>query len=158
MTRLWLVAALLFATAAPLAAAPAAAAFPDVVDVSGRAWTSRDLRGKVVVLAFWARWCPTCLRELPELARLRARHGGEVEVVGVCLDGGSRRDLSAWLARHRYDFPQVQEGHGFEGGLARQFAVDRVPGLLLFDRNGSLAVRDVAGGQLSPLVSALLAR
>jgi thiol-disulfide isomerase/thioredoxin len=68
--------------------------------IDGRIVDLRSLRGKVVLLSFWATWCPPCRRELPLLERLQQIAGpGDVEVVAVSVDREGGSVVSAFLDR-----------------------------------------------------------
>lgn len=72
---------------------------PDTLDISydsaDGAKSFTDLIGKVRILALWADWCPPCLKEMPELAALQARHGGDrFEIIAVETGSHVRMDLA----------------------------------------------------------------
>src|SRR3954471_3570987 len=73
----------------PIPAALAHQEAPDfeLADVTGRKWSLRSLRGRPVLLNFWATWCPPCVEEMPSLDSL-VRHGGSgtLQVVTVSVD------------------------------------------------------------------------
>lgn len=92
-------------------------------------------KGKLVLLNFWATWCPPCLRELPALDRLQQRLGGEgFEVVAVALD---RRGYAG--AREFYDKLKIQHlglYHGTVEAFGEEFPVDVFPASFLIDPQG----------------------
>ena len=58
-----------------------------VTDLKGRTWTSASLRGKIVVLDFWATWCSPCRREMPILNKLQHEYASRgVQVIGLSVD------------------------------------------------------------------------
>jgi thiol-disulfide isomerase/thioredoxin len=136
------------------------AALPDEVrDINGNRLSAVSLRGRVILLDFWARWCAPCLSELPRLKELRAGYPrDDFEIVGVMLEGASRRTLVSWLNRHRIDWPQVQERGGYSGGLATRFGVQSLPATVLFDRDGTVAATGLRGDALAARVDELVAR
>src|ERR1017187_10921496 len=69
---------------------------PDFVltDLQGQTVKLSDLRGKAVVLNFWATWCPPCKQEIPWLVELQKRYGGQgLQIVGGSLDDGDPKAL-----------------------------------------------------------------
>lgn len=127
------------------------------VDLDGRRWTATDLRGRVILMDFWATWCAPCLADLPRLKALRERHPrSDFEILGISLDATSRRTLVSWLNRNRIDWPQVHERSGYSGETARLFGIDRLPRTLVIDRDGSVAAVDMRGERLEELVNALV--
>jgi thiol-disulfide isomerase/thioredoxin len=100
------------------------------VDLAGAAIDLRALRGRVVLVEFWASWCEPCEAELPALARVRARlRGRPLEIVTVNFGEGRAR-VERFLRDHGVDLPvlldrdrRVAEAWGV-GGLPMAFLVD----------------------------------
>jgi cytochrome c biogenesis protein CcmG/thiol:disulfide interchange protein DsbE len=93
-------------------------------------------RGKVVVLNFWASWCPPCKQEAPVLARwqprLKAQNG---TIVGVdVLDVSS--DAQGFIRAHKLDFPQLRDA---DGSHLKSFQVVGYPETVVLDRQGRIA-------------------
>jgi thiol-disulfide isomerase/thioredoxin len=118
-------------------------------DLNGRTWKAEDLRGRVVLIDFWATWCAPCLAEFPRLKALHAAIPRQAfEIVGVSLDVLSRRELISWLNRQRLDWPQIHERGGYAGATAQRFGIDRLPRTILLARDGSIAALDLRGEEL----------
>lgn len=129
----------------------------DARDMDGRRWTTADLRGRVVVLDFWATWCPPCWREIPWLKRIQNQFDpSRVQVIGVSLDVTDRRTLVAWLNRRRVDWPQIWESYGYDSPIASRFGVDALPTSVLVDADGRVVAVDLRGARLLAAVDALL--
>jgi thiol-disulfide isomerase/thioredoxin len=119
----------------------------DVVDLQGKRWTAADLKGRAILIDFWATWCAPCLTQIPEFKRLRTKYGEQFEVLAISLDGRSRRDLVAWLNRQDITWPQVHDGRAFSSPAARAFGVSALPASLL-TVNGRIVASNVRGDAL----------
>jgi thiol-disulfide isomerase/thioredoxin len=127
----------------------------DVVDLQGRRWTAADLQGRIVLIDFWATWCAPCLAQIPELKRLRDRHGRRFEVLAISLDARGRRDLIAWLNRQAITWPQVHDGRAFSSPIARGFRVTALPASMLVV-DGRIAALNLRGDALEKTVERLV--
>jgi thiol-disulfide isomerase/thioredoxin len=111
----------------------------DVRTIDGRTIKLSDYRGKVVVVDFWATWCPPCQKETPQLARIAKEHQARgVEVIGMHIDDRGRSTPEA-IRKFINDF-----GINYTVGLANDdmfikylgTADDTIPQTLVFDRQG----------------------
>jgi peroxiredoxin len=107
-------------------------------DLRGETVSSSSLRGKVVLLNFWATWCPPCVSEMPSLDKLyqelRARG---FEVVAVSLDR-SADDVKEYVGKKGFKFPVLMD----EGNkVSRRYKVFSTPTSFLIDRKGNIVER-----------------
>ena len=126
----------------------------DVIDTSGKRWTAADLRGRVVLIDFWATWCAPCLQQIPAFKRLRANYRERFEVLAVSLDSHTRRDFITWVNRHGLTWPQVHDGRAFSSPVARSFGVRALPASLLVV-DGAIVARNLRGAALDRAVAHL---
>lgn len=93
-----------------------------------------DLKGKVVLLNFWATWCGTCRTELPEVQKtFESIRRGDFALYGVNLEPGAERSVASFLRRGGYSFPcAIDRG----GRVARALQVEQIPLTVLVDRTG----------------------
>ena len=129
---------------------------PDWVDLDGETWTVEDLQGRWVLLDFWATWCTPCRAEIPHLKQLHERHPDQLIVLGVSVDRQERRSVLRFLRRQGIEWPQVHDGRGFDGALARHYGVESVPASVLLDPAGRIVARDLRGEVLVAAVDSLV--
>lgn len=114
---------------------------PDVslVTLDGEHMTFEELRGKVVLVDFWATWCSPCIAAMPTLRRLSKRSAKSPFVlVSISIDS-DRAALDRMIEEHRMVWPQVWDEYG---QLARKsFAVQRFPTYLVVDHEGVIVSR-----------------
>jgi thiol-disulfide isomerase/thioredoxin len=126
-------------------------------DIEGRVLSASSLRGRVVVLDFWATWCAPCLKEVPTYQRLRREYdASQLEIVGVSVDVLDRRGLVSWLNRHQVTWTTIHDRRGYNGELAQQFKVVSLPTTYVFDTNGKMIAANVRGERLIQTVAELL--
>jgi len=102
-------------------------------DMSGASKTLADYRGKVVVLNFWASWCPPCLREMPSMERLRVKMKGQpLEIVALASAEGPD-DVKAFLSKMQLGFPILLDA---DGSNTQRWKVFALPTSFLLDRQG----------------------
>jgi len=107
----------------------------DARDIEGERIVSADLAGRVVIVEFWATWCPPCRSTLGWLGEVKQRFGDRVEVVTVAIESeeAEARKLAQSLNRP----PRVVMGNE---SLAASFgAISSVPTMFVFDRQGNTA-------------------
>lgn len=111
---------------------------PDLamVDLAGRAWKLREHRGRVVLVNYWASWCPPCVTEVPALVRLSNEYRVKgLEVVGVAVDEEGLDGVRRFVERHNVTYPVLVPGTG--SSMVRPIAM--LPSTFLVDRDGRLA-------------------
>ncbi len=116
---------------------------------TGEMFTLSALRGKPVILNFWATWCPPCRAELPELEAAHERYAGQVLVVGV-NQAEPAASVAAFAGQMGLTFPLPLD---VQGDASRQYAVRSLPTTFFIDRTG--VIRRI---QIGPLTEATLAQ
>lgn len=124
--------------------------------ISGEWIALSDLRGKVVLLEFWATWCGPCRPEIPHLKEVQEKYGGEdFQLVGISLDASIEK-LRQFVQSRDVSWPQVQEAGGFHTGIAKKYSVLGIPRSYLIDRDGKIAAKDMRGKEYAKEVSQLM--
>ncbi|HXW55725.1 MAG TPA: TlpA disulfide reductase family protein [Candidatus Cybelea sp.] len=78
-----------------------------VSDLDGQLISTADWHGKVVLLNFWATWCPPCREEIPELTELADRYKDHLEIVGVAMDDSSPAEVREFVRRFGIRYPVI---------------------------------------------------
>jgi len=150
MLRVWVAAFLLALTASahaktPIKLKPGAGA-PQFVrsDLQGHPFDLKTQRGKIVLIDFWASWCPPCIIAIPHLSQLQKKYGARgFQVVGVSMDD-SADTVKETMQKIRFNYPVVMGdaklGNLYGGvlGLPLQFLVG-ADGKILAIRSGAFA-------------------
>jgi thiol-disulfide isomerase/thioredoxin len=120
---------------------PTAQAVPalDVQDLQGQRWSNERLKGRAVVLNFWATWCPPCKEELPSLQTLHEIGGGDPLVLGINVRETATA-VRRYLSATGIGFPVVLDP---QGELAKRWGVTAFPTTLLIGADGQVRWRVV---------------
>jgi thiol-disulfide isomerase/thioredoxin len=144
----------------------------EAMSVAGEAISIGALKGKVVLLDFWATWCGPCLKEMPTVISLRQRFSAEdLAVIGISLDH-DQADLLAFLGEGQLpqssrvlagvvphasvSWPQLCDSGGWGSELAKLYRVVMIPRTVLIDREGRIAHLDLRGDELMQATAKLV--
>ncbi len=107
------------------------------------------MKGKVVLLDFWATWCSPCLAEVPNIKKAVDRFGkdGRFAVVGISLDM-SEVAAKAMVERFGMSWPHLVLGPAEENPVAKLYGVSGIPAMFLIDAEGRVVARDLRGEAL----------
>jgi len=107
-------------------------------DVNEKSFSLRDYRGKIVLLNFWATWCPSCKLEMPSMETLHKALGNKGLMVFAVNVRESADDVKAFFQEHRLSFPALldEDGDAFE-----RFNVWSLPTTFIIGKKGELLGR-----------------
>lgn len=125
-------------------------------DVKGNLFNIADLKGRYVLIDFWASWCVPCREENPNLVKAYQKFKGKkLEILGVSLD--LKKD--AWIdaiAKDNLSWKQVSDLNGWENEVSRMFNVRSVPANILIDKQGKIIALNLRGEELEKKLSEVL--
>ena len=132
---------------------------PEIVmnDPTGKPRKLSDLRGKVVLIDFWASWCGPCRRENPAVVRAYQQYQSKgFEIFSVSLD----KEIGRWtnaIAQDQLEWPNhVCDLKGWSNAAARAYGVNSIPHTVLIDQEGTIVATHLRGGALVSQLQQLL--
>ena len=129
--------ALRFINQPELARARMAPAFA-VTTTDGQRVSLDDLKGKVLLLDFWATWCAPCRESMPRIRQIAKKFQGQpLVLLSVSLDDEDEKKWSDFVGKNEMTWPQYRDG-GFTGPIARLFGVHSIPHTFTIDSDGVL--------------------
>jgi thiol-disulfide isomerase/thioredoxin len=131
---------------APVADAAASSKMPAWIlqDVDGKTVKSSDFAGKVVILDFWATWCPPCKAEIPGFIDIQKKYGDKgVAVVGVSLDQEGPTAVKPFMKQLGMNYPIVMG----DDKIVQDFSgIEGIPTTFIIDRSGNVVSKHVGYG------------
>jgi peroxiredoxin len=108
-------------------------------DLSGKSWTFAELRGKVVLVNFWATWCPPCRKEMPDLETIYGRFGSKgLVVLGISDEEPAK--VEPFIRERKVSFPVLLDPGR---KVNEMFVVDGIPKSFVYDREGKLVAQSI---------------
>ncbi len=110
-----------------------------LTDLSGKNWTLRDLHGKVVLVNFWATWCPPCRKEMPDLETLYRRFGPQgLVILGISDEEAAK--VKPFIEQQRVTYPVLLDPGRRVNEL---FQIEGIPKTFIYDREGKIVAQSI---------------
>jgi len=111
----------------------------ELKDLSGKTWTLSSLRGKVVLINFWATWCPPCRKEIPDLQALHERFESKgLVIVGISDEEAAK--VAHFIHERKLTFPILLDP---DRKANDAFVVYGIPKTFVYDRDGKLVAQSI---------------
>lgn len=132
-------------------------------DIQGLSLAGKELKlsdfagkGKIVLVDFWASWCPPCIKDMPHMKEIYEKYKNQgFEIVGVSLDDNKE----AWAGatnKFKLPWPQFSNLKGWDEDGARTYNVRGIPYTILIDKDGTIVAESLRGDQISQKIEELL--
>ncbi len=110
-----------------------------LAEISGKTWTLKELRGKVVLLNFWATWCPPCRKEMPDLEALYNQFKDQGLVI-LAISDEDESKVRPFVAEQKVTYPVLLDPGRKVNEL---FQIEGIPKTFVYDRSGNLVAQSI---------------
>jgi peroxiredoxin len=110
-----------------------------LTELSGKTWTLKQLRGKVVLVNFWATWCPPCRKEMPDLETLYKQFKDQGLVI-LAISEEDTEQVKPFVAEQKVTDPILPDPGR---GVNELFQIEGIPTTFVYDRSGKLIAQSI---------------
>jgi cytochrome c biogenesis protein CcmG/thiol:disulfide interchange protein DsbE len=104
-------------------------------DILGNPVSLANYRGKVVLIDFWATWCPPCRRGIPDLIELQKEFEGDLVVIGISVDSDTKDNVPSFVKEAGINYPVV---YGDDQVVQAYGGIEGIPTTFILDKSGAV--------------------
>ncbi len=125
-------------------------------DIDGNIVELSKLKGKVVILDFWATWCPPCIKEIPNLKKIYQEFkGDDFEIVSIALERKPKEHAVKFVAENGMNWVHIiDKAKGRE--IATEYKIKYIPTMYVIGKKGDILASGLRGEKLKEKISELL--
>lgn len=113
-------------------------------------------KGKVLLVDFWATWCPPCRAEVPNLVKAYKEYNPKgFEIIGISFDE-DRSKFDSYIEENKMPWPQYFDGKGWQNEVGPTYGIQSIPTMYLLDKEGKVVTNDLRGDKLEEELARLL--
>ena len=122
--------------------------------ITGEPLSLKDFRGKIVLVDFWAVWCPPCIVELPNVKKTYEKyHDKGFEIISISLDKDNGiQKCKQFIDRENMTWHHVVEGGFWDTRLAKKYNIQAIPAMFILDANGVVVTDQARGPALAKAI------
>jgi len=123
--------------------------------LQGEKFELGKLKGKVVLVDFWATWCGPCIAELPNIQKAYADYQDKgFEIVGISLDRAADKEkLESFIKEKKMPWPQAYDGEGWGNAIAKKYGITSIPATFLIGKDGKIVETNLRGTDLQTAIA-----
>jgi thiol-disulfide isomerase/thioredoxin len=112
----------------------------DLTSTKGKTIKLSDYRGKVVIVDFWATWCPPCRKGIPDLIELQKEFKNDLVVIGVSLDQDTKSDVVPFIKKYGINYPIV---YGTNQVIMDYGSINAIPTSFVINKEGKIVDKHI---------------
>ena len=107
----------------------------ELVNTDGKKVKLSDYKGKIVIIDFWATWCPPCREEIPHFVELQKEYKDDLTILGISLDTGTKNEVVPFIKEYKINYPIL---FGTKEVVSDYGDIQAIPTAFVIDQEGNI--------------------